>query len=1579
MSSAKAVGIVIILLVGVAMTAFAQQKDRPIKLGIIFSDTGTMTSSERPLLAATRAAVAEINASGGVLGRPIQLLVRDSASDPELAARQAEDLITEDGVRVLFGCWTSACRKAVVQVVEKHSAVFFYPVQYEGRGTGELPADPHPRVIYTGSAPNQQIGPAVYWALNEVPEPRIYLVGSDYVFPRSANRFIRQLLSSIGGEVVGEHYQPLGSANFAELRRDLEAANPNVILNTVNGLDNADLFALLTELDPAAVRYRVISFSVEENQVREIGAGRFVGRYAAWSYFHDEPRMRGSEFLERFRNLSGRQTIETSDPVEAAYIQMWVFAQAARRAGSVAPDDILEASRGLVIRGLEQSMRVDPANRHLWKAAEIRRFGVSSTFEPVWRSGYPIAPQPVFEEQSATGGLIMTPEIGSSAEAGSALNDMQSERRIRALQFFAENPRMAAPGEALARIAASPSSWAEEAMLVRALVRQNTPIASEILISLLEEPGKRDRVHLVLTELDIHSEPLITFPQIKEAIFGVLSETRDPPIYSAAFAALGAAEARGTILDADDVARALFLSGEARDPSSLIGALKILSVSDAVSPQVISQLDLIGQRLRNSEVPGSAAALCAGLSRTGEVLLADTNSSGARNFVDLTQRPQNGFAAICPAAMNSASMLRERLFTRQISQLVPNTATDWIAVLGILFFAALLLAKIVLWLISIIAPAWAIRVLRPFEEKKVLWLPNSYQIANRINFSRQVVRQDYALKAWVRANREAIPPDPFFRPEPYQPLLSRVRQSEHEHDAIANLDFFEEMTRAGRRSFRIIGEGGVGKTSLARAFLASLGADGRKDQERIGVFLPAKDIRDVNELGSVISAIQEQVSAQLRRARQLGPTESTEMDDEDFVRCLLSRRKLVVIIDDLPRYVETSWTLLNDPEARATLSLIGYTGRLDVGGAELEIRPQPLDQTNLLNFVDTYLTSIGSGLSLPEKADLREGIDSVFSSRTTVPALFGRLLVDAVADARRLGLRLDQRRLGMIDLILDYIAATVSRLDPEDRDALDESEWWRALGAVAWEGIGRSAKVTPISRPKALHALAEFEDPDAALSAISSSPLTHRTRDDRISIASDAIAEYLAAMWVFDASAPGRWAETKEEIAGRLNLNVDDGAARPTTATFLAAMLDVCERFADASTGPRQPVLAPASALAAIQSWIGSVSSSQGAIVIGVLHSLSGSMAISETPVVAAVDLAIERINARGGVAGRKVLARVLDGQSDPAAFARCTHQLRDEGIEIIFGCWTSASRMAVEAVLQTRGGLLFYPTQYEGYEQSPNVLYFGAAPNQQLIPAVEWCIQARGARRFMLIGSDYVFPRIANEILHRQIIQHADEKAEVVGEPFYVPLSGWDFAEVFDAIARDKPDIILNTLNGEANLEFFWGLWQLKKDKACQIDTRVMSFSLGDHEAQRIGAEILVGHFAAWTYFASLDSPQNESFLRAMRASKSVFFPSDPAEAAYVQMMMFGKAAESLSERGAAITASAMREEIFHTEFEAPSGHMSVDAVNGHAHKTPRIGEFSREGVFKVIWESPSVVAPEPYPFADLIEIAGRLRNQTG
>ncbi len=261
-------------------------------------------------------------------------------------------------------------------------------------GLGELPKDPSPRVIYSGAAPNQQIVPTVYWAIAQHPHARIFLVGSDYIFPHSANAQIRALATHLGARIVYEHYEPLGSADFSSLAADLKKTQPDIVFNTVNGLDNSNLFENLAKADPTGQQYLTVSFSVEETQIREIGAARVVGRYAAWNYFHDVDNPRLSDYLPRYRSYLGADDVQTSDPVEAAYLQIMIFAEAARRAGSVAPDEVLRAAKGLVLEGFASPVRVDPDNQHLWKNAQIRRYGQRRVFEPVWSSGYPLRPDP---------------------------------------------------------------------------------------------------------------------------------------------------------------------------------------------------------------------------------------------------------------------------------------------------------------------------------------------------------------------------------------------------------------------------------------------------------------------------------------------------------------------------------------------------------------------------------------------------------------------------------------------------------------------------------------------------------------------------------------------------------------------------------------------------------------------------------------------------------------------------------------------------------------------------------------------------------------------------------------------------------------------------------------------------------------------------------------------------------------------------------------------------------------------------------------------------------------------------------
>lgn len=364
---------------------------------------------------------------------------------------------------------------------------------------------------------------------------------------------------------------------------------------------------------------------------------------------------------------------------------------------------------------------------------------------------------------------------------------------------------------------------------------------------------------------------------------------------------------------------------------------------------------------------------------------------------------------------------------------------------------------------------------------------------------------------------------------------------------------------------------------------------------------------------------------------------------------------------------------------------------------------------------------------------------------------------------------------------------------------------------------------------------------------------------------------------------------------------------------------------------------------------------------------------LSERPLIAAALSAIERINRRGGIGGRMLEPVIADGASDETVFARKARELVEQGIVFIFGCWTSASRIEVLRVLNQTGGLLFYPVQYEGYESDEHAIYFGAAPNQQIIPAIRWCIEGPlTARRFISLGSDYIFPRVANEVIDATFQELAAEEAGLVCPPLYVPLSDYSLDEAIQAIRTHRPDVILNLLNGSANLDFFWRLFEITDE---DYDPKVMSFSIGDHEVQRIGAEVMEGHYACWTYFCSLDNMENTAFLRAMR-NADVFFPSDPAEAAYSQMIVFASAAEAVLAEHGDLSVEAVRKAMIGREFRSPAGPCKVHE-NGHVAKTPRIGVLGAGARYEEVWKAPDRQEPDPFPFVDRVRKISTLRRK--
>lgn len=358
----------------------------PIKIGILHSLTGPMANSESAVVDAALLAVEQLNAAGGVLGRPVEAVVRDGRSDPAVFAAEAAKLIDEDKVVTVFGCWTSASRKTVVPLFEERNHLLVYPVQYEG-------IEESPNVFYTGATPNQQIIPAVRWAVEKLGKKRFYIVGSDYVFPRVAAEVIKDTVKELGGEVVGETFMPLDTLALNGLTQKIKNAKPDVILNLINGDSNIPFFKRLHTEGITPETVPIISFSVAEEELRHLVAEQVAGDYAAWNYFQSIDSPQNREFVEAFHAKYGPQRVIT-DPMEAAYFGIKLWAQAVEEAGTTDVADIRRALRNQRIVAPEGEVRIDPNTQHTFKTPRIGKILPNGQFESVWAAPQPVEPEP---------------------------------------------------------------------------------------------------------------------------------------------------------------------------------------------------------------------------------------------------------------------------------------------------------------------------------------------------------------------------------------------------------------------------------------------------------------------------------------------------------------------------------------------------------------------------------------------------------------------------------------------------------------------------------------------------------------------------------------------------------------------------------------------------------------------------------------------------------------------------------------------------------------------------------------------------------------------------------------------------------------------------------------------------------------------------------------------------------------------------------------------------------------------------------------------------------------------------------
>ena len=376
-------------------------------------------------------------------------------------------------------------------------------------------------------------------------------------------------------------------------------------------------------------------------------------------------------------------------------------------------------------------------------------------------------------------------------------------------------------------------------------------------------------------------------------------------------------------------------------------------------------------------------------------------------------------------------------------------------------------------------------------------------------------------------------------------------------------------------------------------------------------------------------------------------------------------------------------------------------------------------------------------------------------------------------------------------------------------------------------------------------------------------------------------------------------------------------------------------------------------------------------IKVGVLHSLSGTMAISETSLKDVALMAIEEINAKGGLLGKKIEPVVVDPASDWPLFAEKARELiQKHKVAVTFGCWTSVSRKSVLPVFEELNGLLFYPVQYEGEESSYNIFYTGAAPNQQAIPAVEYLMSddGGGAKRWVLLGTDYVYPRTTNKILNYFLKSKGVAKKDIMET--YTPFGHSDYQTIVADIkkfAAGKPTAVVSTINGDSNVPFYKELGNqgLKAE-----DIPVVAFSVGEEELRGIDAKPLVGHLAAWNYFMSVKTPENKAFIKKWNAyvkknklpggSKRV--TNDPMEATYIGIKMWAQAVE----QAGTTDIDAVRQAIGGQTVNSPSGFkITMDAKNHHLHKPVVIGEIQADGQFEVVWKTDGPIRAQAWsPF---------------
>jgi urea transport system substrate-binding protein len=539
-----------------------------VRVGLLHSLSGTMAISEASLKDAELMAIAEINSSGGVLGKSIEPVIEDGASDPEQFAFKARRLIEKDQVATVFGCWTSVSRKAVLPVFEQLNSQLWYPIQYEGLEYSK-------NIFYTGACPNQQIEPAVNWLLHNKGK-KFYLVGSNYVFPRTVNKIVKAQLKQQGGALLGEEYITLGDTDFKSIITKIQQAQPNVVFSTLNGDSNVAFYQQYKDAGIAAIEIPIMAVSVAEDELRRIGSTA-AGHYTALSYFQSLDTPANRIFVQNFQAMYGDHRV-TSNPIEAAYVQVYLWKQAVEKAGCFDVDRVREAAYGISFDAPGGLVRIEE-NNHLWKNCRIGKILPTGQFKVVFASNDLIKPQPwlgVDDLNFTSKTLVINMLADASQEIQSSCQAEEKSRQLEAAmtELTAANKRLRQTQNQLLKLTK------RESLLKRHL-------SSEIRNSLDLGTILRTAVNEIQNLLDIDRCQFLWYrSDIKPAYFELSHEACNPTAQSSfesnkatpVLAVVGDALVKRNLLRIDDIRTYSNLDLISQDCLTSLGLTSLLAI-----------------------------------------------------------------------------------------------------------------------------------------------------------------------------------------------------------------------------------------------------------------------------------------------------------------------------------------------------------------------------------------------------------------------------------------------------------------------------------------------------------------------------------------------------------------------------------------------------------------------------------------------------------------------------------------------------------------------------------------------------------------------------------------------------------------------------------------------------------------------------------------------------------------------------------------------------------------------------------------------------------------------------------------